>query len=108
MATIDLSWTNTTTGGTTNGFKIWRWAGTLATANDDAYVIANGDPVKDGTEALSTFTNPQGEDYTYADTGLASATTYNYVLQAKNDTGASPSATATDTDSGTVATVVVA
>ena len=109
MATVDLSWTNTITGGTTTGFKIWRWAGDLTAtsgANDDAYVIANGTVVTDGSEALSTF-SPSGQNYSHPDTGLASATTYNYVLQASNAAGDSPSATSTDSDGGAVATVVV-
>tara|TARA_B100001094_G_scaffold127565_2_gene123544 strand:- start:12854 stop:13174 length:321 start_codon:yes stop_codon:yes gene_type:complete len=100
--TVNLRWTPGSGGGTVTGYAIYRKTG--GSAADLENDVVNDTTLKDGIDNLSDFV-ADGSDWTYADTGLAPATTYSYVVKAKNSTGFSAAATASDSNGGTVATV---
>lgn len=83
MANINLSWTAPSTGGSVASYKIFRKAGTHASASTITSSSDSGFPV---TEAASNGT-------TYQDSTATLGSTYSYTVVAANAAGDGPAAT---------------
>ena len=100
MATVNLTWANTSTGGTRTGFRLWRLKDTSGAPADAAAVIASG------TEMTSITSTLASSAVAATDTTADTSSTYYYVLKATN--GAGDSGPALSGSSAEFATVVIA